>query len=595
MHIRHAYGEGASVSKKYQNLTFMKKLFYSCFLLLTGINLNAQISQPTLLPWTQYTGSHYNSVPAWGGWVREYVRNRTGVSLLDANNQPDSLGLDSLKNIMLGLDTNYDALQLVGGMGSARDQERLNDYMELIDADSASTYKKIVRMQAALLTQIPDGEQRVYWQIGNEISSPAYSRTLRIWSGQDSAQVGNGQWLDPFVIPLYAERYLAPSVEGIEAASQEVFGEQGHIRIALGSLTNAANPNAKIWLDSLLNYTITGTFAPSLAGKKVYELIDIVTVHYAMGVATSDEWRPMMSDFWSGWVGMGRIKGIWSTEEVGINAANGGNGASAGCLTTARYLDWAISNNLDARQARTNYFAWNTGPAGTRVNDVNTTLFDFLGQTRLSQVDSSAFSTDFTNLETFAFLTESKEKAVVMTFVKSETPTSTGLVSQIEVDNSVWGNVVSASVHYFSPAGHEVFSPLQSMPGNSTLLTLPNPLTLDRGRVALWLLELSPSQQTSCNNSDPWVLGTVEELSTPCTTNGGLPGTTCKTLEVNCPGLAPIQVEIRITEPALGTIEKGTVVFGTGGSGTGFYGNNQEVLDMFQELVNAGYRIVDRA
>ncbi len=578
----------------------MKNILYAFVLLFFTFNGNAQISQSSVDPWTAYTGSHYgsaaNNVPAWGGWVREYAKDRTGVALLDANNQPDSLRLDSLKNILLGLDPAYDALQLVGGMGSARNQQRLNDYMALIEADTAAAFKKIVQLQAALLTQLPDGEHRVYWQIGNEISSPAYSRTLRIWSGQDSASVGNGKWFDSFVIPLYAERYLAPSVEAIETASLEVFGEPERIRIACGSLTNATNPAAKIWLDSLLNYTLSGEFAPSLAGKKVYELVDIITVHYMMGVAMSDGWRPLMEDYWSDWVGTGRIKGIWSTEEVGINAANGGSGAASGCRTTARYLDWAIANNLDARQARTNYFAWNTGPMGTRVNDANTALFDFLGQSRLAKVDSTAFSGDNSNLETFGFLSEDKQKTVVFTFVKSVTPTSASSIGQIKLDNTVWGNVNAATVHYFSPTGHEVFTPLAGVAGDSTLLTLPNTLSLDRSMVALWLLDLTPGQVlTSCNNTDPWTLGTVTDLNMPCQTSGGLPGTTCKTLEVICPGLAPIQVEIRITEPAPGVAEKGTVVFGTGSSGTGFYGNSQDILSMFQELVNAGYRIVDRA
>ena len=64
----------------------------------------------------------------------------------------------------------------------------------------------------------------------------------------------------------------------------------------------------------------------------------------------------------------------------------------------------------------------------------------------------------------------------------------------------------------------------------------------------------------------------VTELKEPCSMGAGqVPNTSCRALKVSCPGLEPIQVQIRITEPAAGVPFRGTVVVGSGRGGHGFY------------------------
>ncbi len=102
--------------------------------------------------------------------------------------------------------------------------------------------------------------------------------------------------------------------------------------------------------------------------------------------------------------------------------------------------------------------------------------------------------------------------------------------------------------------------------------------------------------QISFYDTTDWELGTVTELSDTCSRiSGGLVNTTCKLLEVNCPGLTPIQVELRITAPNKNVTERGTIVFSSGGSGTSFYGDRTEAQILFQELTMLGFRVVDRA
>lgn len=89
-------------------------------------------------------------------------------------------------------------------------------------------------------------------------------------------------------------------------------------------------------------------------------------------------------------------------------------------------------------------------------------------------------------------------------------------------------------------------------------------------------------------------LGSVTELSEPCAA-GSLFGTTCRRLDVRCVGLRPVEAQIRITEPASGVTPRGTVVFGSGASGTGFYAAGPDGQTLFRELAVMGFRIVDRA
>ncbi len=65
--------------------------------------------------------------------------------------------------------------------------------------------------------------------------------------------------------------------------------------------------------------------------------------------------------------------------------------------------------------------------------------------------------------------------------------------------------------------------------------------------------------------------------------------TGCERYEVTCGGLAPAVVELATYAAKDGVASKGTVLFGSGGDGTGFYNFTQA-----QALIDAGYTIVDR-
>lgn len=89
-------------------------------------------------------------------------------------------------------------------------------------------------------------------------------------------------------------------------------------------------------------------------------------------------------------------------------------------------------------------------------------------------------------------------------------------------------------------------------------------------------------------------LGTVRDLPEACAA-GGLAGTACRRLEVGCPDLKPLEVQIRITEPAAGVPPRGTVVMGSGGGGGTFYAVSPDVQGLVKDIAAMGFRVVDRS
>ena len=88
-------------------------------------------------------------------------------------------------------------------------------------------------------------------------------------------------------------------------------------------------------------------------------------------------------------------------------------------------------------------------------------------------------------------------------------------------------------------------------------------------------------------------LGTVTESAANCAA-GPIAGTTCRQLQVACPGLRPLPAQIRITRPATGVPFRGTVVIGSGGDGGGFYASQEGGRILAEEIAAMGFQVVDR-
>lgn len=345
---------------------------------------------------SDYLGSLYQSFE-WSGPIRDPFRD--AVEIFDP-----ALAQPMAADVLLLVEETLlqrDIIMQIGGMGSAKlnpDPTQINAqfkvYMDAIVADNATAWRSAVSARAAEVALATPDESRVYWQIGNEINAVSYQKNIDLYFGRTSTSL-----LD--IIPIYVEYFLAPTAQAMKLAASRT-GKQ--IRLALGSIAGFANANSQQFLDTLLAYTVRGTYAPELAGEKVHSLVELVTVHYLMEAATPTQpeaWRDVLLASRQKWLGVGTISGFWSTEEIGIRAAESGKGAGAALRILSRYLGWVSEQGDEGRRTRWYYYGTNAGPVGQRIDDAMTLWHQWTGGDTL-QLNSKLHSAGNT-LETYAF------------------------------------------------------------------------------------------------------------------------------------------------------------------------------------------------
>ncbi len=405
------------------------------------------LPQDKVFPWTAYFGVQNRPTP-WAGFVRGIGRSVTGMVLRPA------LPSEAIKTTEFGqflgqvkkVIQTRDVLIPFGGPGSAKKQDEVDAFMALVEQDEGATWKTLVQAQTRPLAELPEAQDRVYWQIGNEINSKHYSRTLRSWAKLPGPPRPN----DQAIIPLYVEYFLAPTAEALEAASLAAFGEDGQIGVVLGTIANAGFPKPRKWLDSLLRYEIDGRFAKSLAGKKVMDVVDVIAVHY---IVTSDDtaWRPKLDALRSTWLGQGRVKGIWATEELGSRRAKAGLGATTTLKVVFRFLHWWGRHDMTPREGRCSFYGVRMGKPGTRGEDALGVLYDFLGDAPIAELSGLVLTEPDEGLETYAFEDLISTKRVIAAIAGGrDLP-----IGRLVVRQEGWTGDVAASLHVFSPAGHE--------------------------------------------------------------------------------------------------------------------------------------------
>ncbi len=359
-----------------------------------GANDTAGSRQQFAMSLEEYLGSLYRPF-SWSGPIRDPERD--GVEILDPTQfQPlDSSTVDSLEMLL----AERDIIMQIGGMGSAKnpDPNRVNEqfatYMDSIIADGGKLWRDAVYMRGQEVAAL-DGDHKVYWQIGNEINAGSYLRNINLYFERS-----NNDLLT--IIPVYVEYFLAPTLQALH----QVEADTGHpVRIALGSIAGFSNDNSALFLDTLLNYQIIGDYAPALAGARVYEWINLLTIHYSMNASEPDDpdrWRDVLVRSYEQWVGVKDIQGIWTTEEVGIRAAENGHGAGAALRVMVRYLDWISEFQYPGNTARWFYFGTTAGPTNQQINDAMLQVEQILDDSALYYYDHQL--NDSATLESYAY------------------------------------------------------------------------------------------------------------------------------------------------------------------------------------------------
>ncbi len=363
--------------------------------------------------WPEYFGIHYSTRP--GPWrtVRGYAGPHVGfphagrplgqgqpVRIGPYSGQPVQVALEDIRNWKRS-----EEQSLSTWIPQLATDDRAAIYVTsgLFDSHGRQFPKDLAYWTMRLCYQRPQAERHIYWQWGNEINGDHFDM---LTPEERAAIPGTSPWRFsnlPVKQQRYVEWYLAPGIEATRRASQDVFGDPRRIKILSGSCANSYNPRFREWFYGILDRTIEGEQAPSLKGTKVWQHLDVITIHYPFAAADrsgggsavlqevfdryvraenpsqthrSQPERPQEAGPPTGSgtgvkvlspsplrtvertgatdvpIGFGsgstRVTGLWVTEEHGDSA----QGAVTVIDRGLQYLDWVASNGLNAEQTR---------------------------------------------------------------------------------------------------------------------------------------------------------------------------------------------------------------------------------------------------
>jgi hypothetical protein len=275
-----------------------------------------------------------------------------------------------------------------------------------IEDDSAQSWKKFIKDELAVnfdAAEKNSGGKKIIWETGNEINNGWASYVLRGWfkewylkhdqeENPKWAQLGvptrweeykNNTWKntpcengkeattwhwctskgsDPVIIPYYVEYELAPMIEALRESGKS-------FDISLGSIVGASRQESRDWIDTALNYQVKGIFAPSLAGKKVYELVNSISIHYLTtydfhgynddleltnvnnNTYVDNSWEAALDGIYDKWMGPDRpagcnIENIWASEESGAESTGANKAPARAIKIFSRYMYWWQKKNI---------------------------------------------------------------------------------------------------------------------------------------------------------------------------------------------------------------------------------------------------------
>ncbi|HEY9827847.1 MAG TPA: hypothetical protein V6D19_20605 [Stenomitos sp.] len=493
--------------------------------------LLAQVKPPLeSTSWTEYVGSQ-NIKNSWSGNVRSgYVGG-----LKDFLLQSDviyGVGLDK-RFTQQGPDNHWD---------SAREPQVMIDLLSSVENDDAANLKSRMLYKVKNYSVWQNSKHKIWWQLGNEINSAYTLNSIRAWEQcktvpssskyncskvapasagfiKPSCTNATSTNNDPCTIPYYVEYYLAPAIEAIQQQEAQC-GCQ--FPIVLGTVGTGYNPDSRAWLNRLLNYQIKSTqYAPSLTGKYVYQLVNVISTHY---LATNQKffrvgnkrvyqpngWKNALDDLYDTWVGKGAIQGIWATEDVGVRATSEKKGSKLAVQVMGRYFHYWTARQMRPSQGKFSFYDWYTpgtftSPGPLTANETMTTLFKFLGDTPLKELSDPILDTVPDTAEAYSFQSvDSPNKRVFMLYnANSDDPASQtafqNLIRNFSIRNFGWSNA-TVQIHLFSPIGHRIITPtLQTVSGGFNI-QLPSVNLSDDPSVLITVQE-APARTLNRRNS----------------------------------------------------------------------------------------------
>ncbi|MCX7014297.1 MAG: hypothetical protein NTW86_17390 [Candidatus Sumerlaeota bacterium] len=362
----------------------------------SNVALDLNASTMTAIPsqWPDYFGTHYASSPEMAGiaWntVRSYGGPHAGIAPDESErNQDDPVrkGPFTGKDIRVGVRDFHSQGARKEGARTAEDfvpellAHHITDIniMTNIVKPSMEPFDKDLAYWTirSIHEKFPESRHVLYWEMGNEIVSGHFD-PMGLKAGGKAPRVGADGKVFGYDIDwkcdFYVNQYLAPAVEAVERAAQDVYGDPRAIEILVGSM-NPYNDYNKKFLKKLMDSTFDGKQAPTLKGDPTWKHFDLLNVHYMTG---SDENMRTMQEYLDEYVKTGKTKGIWVSEDHG----GGGKGPVTLIDRGLRFMAWVAKNGLTADQTRVVWWG-EAERAGGSGKDVTAALGEFFKGRRL--------------------------------------------------------------------------------------------------------------------------------------------------------------------------------------------------------------------
>lgn len=421
----------------------------------------------------EHLGSLYNRFE-WAGPIRDPMRDEVEIQNADNFTPLSASAFVELNELA----SERDIIMQIGGMGSAKPgsepgqpSERFSDYMNSILVDDGEQWRDVVNERAREVVAAQPEGSTIYWQIGNEVNADSYKENVSLYFDGDT----QGLSIEDFTIQTYVEYFFAPTAQAFRKAEAETGKD---VAIALGSIAGISAQTEQDYLDTLLSYEIQGTFAPELAGMQVSELTDLITLHYLGQAATPDDparWYTTLETIHDKWVG-DTIRGVWNTEEVGIRMASNGAGAAAALLVQSRYWQWISENHLTQTEASWFYFGTRSGPAGQRIDDSLTQVYQLVGNDGVTHITTEH---DLSNqLDVYLFYVEAQDAYLVTASSLVEEPLEIREIVIEHTDLSQDPEAKATDGWYYGLEASLDISADSTLGNNTLVITLDEAVTL---------------------------------------------------------------------------------------------------------------------
>lgn len=348
----------------------------ACLALTLVAQASMAASRPaTAISWVDYMGAQDDQV-RWAHTMRGYQRHNTGMDRPQA---------DEVKKNAVTLGAGVGTVIIpIGALSFPGQADSVQAYFRTVESDQGKSWGDLLRKQTRTMGGQLSGHQ-VYWQVGNEVNSRKFGQNVVRFGGGSRGSFSLNQ---PELIWIYAEKVLAPAYAAIESAA-EAGGPKP--KIVIGTIAYAVQEESRDWLLKLLDYKLKGSLVPSLKGRTVASLGDVVGIHYLLSRDDGD-WQSDLGNLYHQVVDVRHMQGLWLTEEVGLVYANNGQGGAIALKDWARFMSWVSVNGYTPEQTRMNLWGWQLGPDGSRGSEAMDYLYGQIGASKVKVIGDSAYT-----------------------------------------------------------------------------------------------------------------------------------------------------------------------------------------------------------